>query len=139
MLKKILLFSLIAIVFSACDKNPVKSTGCQSQVCTDLFASVGIKFVDANGNGLPAITNFTVLDTRTNQQLHPTSIPEPCCGIFTVISDSEKNQLSTTGDDLKVSATDPKTNITETATVKVSGGCNCHVQKIAGPDSVVFK
>lgn len=139
MLKKLLLFSLIAIVFSACDKKPVKAAGCQSQVCTDLFASVGIRFVDANGNGLAGVTNFTVLDTRTNQQLHPPSIPVACCGSFTIATDNEKSDLSTTGDDLKVTATDPKTNITETAIVKVSGGCNCHVQKVSGPDSVVFK
>jgi hypothetical protein len=45
---------------------------------------------------------------------------------------------STDGDIIKVSATDPATNQTKSVNMKISGGCNCHVAKISGPDTVKF-
>jgi hypothetical protein len=37
-----------------------------------------------------------------------------------------------------ISGTHPTTNVTKTVTFKISGGCNCHVEKVSGSSTVVF-
>jgi hypothetical protein len=137
MLKKLFLLLLI-VACSACTKNQQKSA-CGTQVCTDIFASVGVLFKDKNNNAVD-VTNYSVVDLRTNLTLTNVisttgnSIP----GARIVVDDSNLKDLTTDGDNIKVSATNPATNEIQTATFKIAGGCNCHVSKISGPDVIVF-
>lgn len=121
-----------------CHKNQQKA-GCGIQVCTDIFASVGIHFTDKNGNAI-VVNNFTAVDQRTHLSVVPA---HPVTGIdnvgyYVVTDDSMRPQLSTEGDDILISATDPATNQTKTVTLKLSGGCNCHVGKVSGVETVKF-
>ena len=131
-------FLLVIGSFFGCHKNQQKA-GCGTQVCTDIFASVGIHFTDKNGNAI-VVNNFTAVDQRTHLSVLPA---HPVTGIdnvgyYVVTDDSVRSQLSTEGDDILVSATDPSTNQTKTVTLKLSGGCNCHVDKVSGVDTVAF-
>ncbi|MDB5157049.1 MAG: hypothetical protein JWR50_1756 [Mucilaginibacter sp.] len=137
MVKRLLILSVIGICLG-CHKNQQKA-GCGTQVCTDIFVSVGIHFTDKNGNAI-VVNNFTAIDQRTHLSVTPV---HPVTGIdnvgyYVVTDDSMRPQLSTEGDDVLVSATDPATNQTKAVTLKLSGGCNCHVGKISGVDTIAF-
>ena len=139
MLKKLLIVLFVSSCF-ACNKNQQQKTGCPTQVCTMLFASVGIKFTDKDGKSI-AVSNYTVTNQRTHLPL--TYIASPASDLtldsyYTIANDNMRDQLSTEGDDLLISATNPTTNQTKTAIVKISGGCNCHVAKLSGPAIVAF-
>ena len=130
------IFVLGALFFPACKKNT--QTACGTQVCTDLFASIGVHYVDKNNNPI-AVTKFTVLDLRTNKLITHT-VPEGLSnpGYMEILDDNDIKDLSTEGDNLQVSATNPATGQIITTIFKISGGCNCHVTKISGPDTVQF-
>lgn len=132
----ILLLSMVLL--SACSKNKPQKPACGSQVCTAIFATVGIHFTDKQGNGL-AVENFSVFNLSSNKPLTP-GVPnlDLVKGYYIIASDSDKQDFSTDGDNIRVSATDPATNQTKTATFKISGGCNCHVAKISGQDTLAF-
>jgi len=141
MLKRLTLFLLIACCV-ACDKNQQKSAGCTAQICTDIFVSINIHFTDNTGK-LINVQNFSAVDQRTHlalQAKYTIIVPMPVANTkdYLVADDSMLSQLSTDGDDILITATNPATNQTKTVTLKISGGCNCHVTKISGPDTVAF-
>jgi len=125
---------LLIIFCSACAKT--KQTACGTQACTDLFASVGVLYKDKNNNGV-ALTNFTVTDLRTNKRL--TNVISASAnfvpGYWIIADDSNLKDLTTDGDNIQVTAIGPSGQTLSTM-FKVSGGCNCHVAKISGPDVV---
>lgn len=137
MYKKLYFLLILTFIFSACSKNPQKPA-CGSQVCTAIFATVGIHFTDKQGNAI-AVENFGVFNLSSNKQLTP-GVPnlDLVKGYYIIASDSDKKDFSTDGDNIRVSATDPATNQNKTATFKISGGCNCHVEKLSGPDTLAF-
>jgi hypothetical protein len=80
-----------------------------------------------------------VFDVTSNKELHPGYVGGLLVlGYYIVATDNNKMDYSTDGDIIKASATDPATNQTKTVNLKISGGCNCHVAKISGPDTVKF-
>jgi hypothetical protein len=137
MLKKLFILLLI-VACSACKKNQQK-TACGTQICSDYFASVGISFKDKNNNAVN-VTNYSVVDLRTNKTLTNvlSTTGNTIVGFMIVVDDSNLKDLSTDGDNVKVSGTNPATNEIQTATLKIAGGCNCHVSKISGPDVITF-
>ncbi|TSJ39539.1 hypothetical protein FO440_17510 [Mucilaginibacter corticis] len=137
MLKKLLILLFIGSCLG-CHKNQQKA-GCGTQVCTDIFAIINIKFTDKNGNAI-TVQNYSVTNLRTHLKIIDpgSTIIDLAYGYYLVADDSAKSQLSTEGDDVLVSATDPSTNQTKTVTLKLSGGCNCHVNKVSGVDTVAF-
>jgi hypothetical protein len=128
---------LIAVSLS-CHKTQ-EQTGCGTQVCTALFANVGVHFADVNGNPI-SVLNFTAINQRTKA----TTVPEnptggPASpGYYVVTDDNAKKDFSTEGDNVIVSGTSPTTGQTKTVTLKISGGCNCHVDKLSGETTLVF-
>jgi hypothetical protein len=133
----ILLFA--GIFLSSCTKTQQKQSACGTQVCTALFATITIKFLDKGGNQI-TVNNYTATDLRTNEVLHDNRILAPGTypPYYDVADDSDLKKLSSEGDDIKISGTDPLTNQVKTAIFKVSGGCNCHVTKVSGPDQIQF-
>lgn len=129
---------LFIILCSACTKNQQKSA-CGTQVCTAIFASIGVSFKDKNNNPVN-VTNFKVLDLRTNKVL--TNVISTTAnfvpGYWIVADDSDLPDLTTAGDDIEVFATNPATGETKTVLFKIAGGCNCHVSKVSGPDVITF-
>lgn len=136
MLRKLAILLLI-ISCTACKKN--QKSACGTQVCTDIFVSVGVTFKDKADNGV-SVTNYSVTDLRTGQKLTNAISPGAnfVPGYMVIVDDSNLPDLSTDGDDVQVSGTNPATHETKTATFKIAGGCNCHVSKISGPQVIVF-
>jgi len=139
-MKYINLITILAavVLFTSCTKSQQKNTACGTQVCSDIFMSVGIHYIDNKGEPI-IVSNFTVFDVTSNKQLYP-GLPtgELVVGYYTIASDSDIKDFSTGGDIIKVSATNPITGQTKTVNLKISGGCNCHVAKLSGPDTVAF-
>ena len=139
-MKYINLITILAavVLFTSCTKSQQKNTACGTQVCSDIFMSVGIHYTDNKGEPI-IVSNFTVFDVTSNKQLYP-GLPtgELVVGYYTIASDSDIKDFSTGGDIIKVSATNPATGETKTVNLKISGGCNCHVAKLSGPDTVAF-
>jgi len=137
MYKNLIVLLVAAVLLASCDKTKQK-TPCGPQVCTDLFATVGINYADNTGKPI-AVTNFTVFNVSSNKQLTPGyNVGLLVYGHYIVATDNNKMDYSTDGDIIKVSATDPSTNQTKDVNLKISGGCNCHVAKLSGPDTVKF-
>ncbi|MBD1364011.1 hypothetical protein IDJ77_09340 [Mucilaginibacter sp. ZT4R22] len=141
MIKKItFLLCLVAAGFAACKEN--KNSGCDAaQVCTEEFRSLGVTFTDKGGNNV-TVKNVTVVNLRTNIPLVAKNVLDPGFAPYTyfIATDSNKDEFSVNGDDVKVTATSTATNKTVSAILKISGGiCNCHIGKISGPDKIVFE
>ncbi len=133
-----LIVILAVLLFASCSKTQQKNSACGTQVCSDIFAIIGIHYTDNTGKPI-ALSNFTVFDVTSNKQLYP-GLPTAdfVAGYYVVASDSNIKDYSTGGDIIKVSATDPATGQTKIVSLKISGGCNCHVAKLSGPDTVAF-
>lgn len=137
MYKNLVILFVAAVSLASCHKTQQR-TPCGPQICTDLFATVGINYADNTGKPI-AVSNFTVFNVTSNKLLHPSyNVGLLVYGHYIVATDANKMDYSTDGDVIKVSATDPATNQTKSVNLKISGGCNCHVAKISGPDTVKF-
>ncbi|MEO7214129.1 hypothetical protein [Mucilaginibacter sp.] len=133
------LFCLIAIGFAGCKEN--KNSGCDAQqLCTQEFRSLGVMFTDKNGDNV-TVKDLTIINQRTGKAIVPKNTIDPgfSPNMHYIATDSNKDEFSTNGDDVKVTATSTTTNKTVSAIIKISGGCDCHISKIAGPDKIVFE
>ena len=135
MIKKIFIV-LLTVGFFGCTKKQSELLDCPAQPCTLLFASISVQFQDKNGNAVE-VKNFTAVNQRTNETLSSGSPGLNGTG-YTIADDGMRSKLSTKGDDVVVTATHPTNGQIKTATYKISGGCNCHVDKISGPQIIAF-
>jgi len=136
---KLLLVLLIAVGLSAC-KNSTNNSACGTEMCTAEFASIGIEATD-NTDSLIYLKDVKVINKRTNKPVklpvaQPGGIHAP--NYVPIANDNTKDEFSTAGDDIEITATNKATNQTKTITLKISGGCNCHVAKVSGADKLVF-
>ncbi|OOQ58043.1 hypothetical protein [Mucilaginibacter pedocola] len=137
---KILAIVLIAGGFTACSKK-MKTTGCPTgQICTMEFAALTVSFVDKAGAPVN-VKDVKVVNLRTNTAVLANGMGSKTSqdGKYVFVTDGNKKQLSTEGDDIKITATNAATNKMVSAIIKVSGGCNCHVAKVSGEDTIVFE
>jgi DNA-binding beta-propeller fold protein YncE len=137
---KIIASVFVIAAFTACSKK-LKTEGCPTgQMCTMEFAALTVNFVDKAGNAV-TVKSVKVLNLRTNVAILAQGMGSMVsqAGRYVFVTDGNKKQLSTEGDDLKITATNAATNKMVTAIVKVSGGCNCHVSKVSGADNIVFE
>lgn len=140
MFKKLLVLLIIASTLGCHKKTQEENSACNPNgVCTTLYAIVTIKFTDKNGNAM-AVQNYSVTNQRTHLKIvnSGSAYIDLIYGAYIVADDSARSQLSTDGDDVLISATNPTTNQTKTVTLKISGGCNCHVGKVSGVETVAF-
>lgn len=133
---KNILFIAIALLLFSCEE---KQEFCESKICTEIFVSVGVKYVDAQGKPL-AVKNFEAFNLRTNKALNNSQLDGlNGNGYYTVASDLDLNNLSYDGDRIRVTATHPETGNTKQIEMVISGGkCACHIAKISGPEEVVL-
>jgi len=137
MIKKLFILFLIACFFG-CTKKQGEVLDCPPQACTMVFVSINVQFQDKNGNAL-AVKNYSAVNQRTNESISSgTQQGINGVGYYTVADDNTRSKLSTQGDEVVVSATHPTTGQIKTATFKISGGCNCHVARISGPQVITF-
>lgn len=137
MRKTLLLIPALALLFS-CHKN--NNTACGVQVCNDIFKQINVVFVDKTGKAI-IVSNYSVTNQRTNLLMQPKydfTKPVAASTLYLVADDSMRDQLSTDGDNVQVNGTNSATGQTKSTLFKISGGCNCHVAKIAGPDTIKF-
>lgn len=128
-----------AIVFIACHKKE-DPADCEPRVCTEEFRSLLISFTDKDGKGV-AVKDYSVINMSTGQLIKTRVVASLTlvAGTFVVIDDSQRGKVSAAGDELKITGTYETTGQTKSAIVKVSGGkCACHIEKISGPEKIVF-
>jgi len=140
MYKYVFLLLLVA-AFSGCKKHN-QQKGCPSQACTLDFASLTVSFVNKDGQPTPG-KNVTVINLRTHETIIAKgsggpAVPTVGPNLYTIATDNNKSEFSTEGDEVELTATDGITNITKTTTFKISGGCNCHIAKISGPNQIIL-
>jgi len=139
MFKKIamLVCAVGVILLAACDKTD--NSNCQDKICDESFATLVVKFVDKNGEGV-AVDNYSAVNQRTGDTLSvATSDINSETGIYIVASDRHISKLSESGDSVKVTGTYTKSAQTKSAIIKVKGGnCACHISKIDGPEQIKF-
>lgn len=94
MCKSLIIIFVAAVSLASCDK--VKSrTPCGPQVCTDVFATIDVRYFDNSGK-LVAVSDFTVFNVTSDKLLHP-GMPATTTitGNYVVASDYNKMDYST--------------------------------------------
>ena len=130
---------LLVMLASCKQLEDQQKPACATQACTKEFRTVSVKFLDKDGNQI-TVDNYKSVNMRTNLLLHDNAILVP--GVYppyyNVANDNDLDKLSDEGDNIEISGTNSATGLTQTAVIKVSGGCNCHISKVSGPDSLKF-
>ncbi|WP_454801048.1 hypothetical protein [Mucilaginibacter phyllosphaerae] len=137
--KKLFLVLMLAIGLSACKKNK-NNIACGTQTCTESFSVITFAFTDADGKPT-VIKDVTLINQRTGMAVPATSYAatmDLVPGAIIIATDETKSAFSAQGDDIRVTATSTATGKTKSVTLKVSGGCNCHVERLSGPETVKF-
>jgi hypothetical protein len=135
--KNLILLFIAAVLLVSCKKTQQKSA-CGTQACTDNFATVGVIYIDNTGKRI-SVGSLTVFNVTSNKELYPgLANANTIQGYYVIASDQNKMDYSTDGDIIKVTATDTTTHQIKAVNFKISGGCNCHVAKISGPDTIKF-
>lgn len=117
------------------------STACtiteKSCICTAEFASVTVTVVDSVGNPVDSL-NVSIRDERGNS-IEPLEKQFPFfSGVYVVIDDSYTQALTTTPIKLIFTVSDSTRSATGDIFVNTDD-CNCHVNKVMGPDSLVLR
>ncbi|WPU95433.1 hypothetical protein SNE25_07845 [Mucilaginibacter sabulilitoris] len=137
-MKKCILFLLI-IACSACSKKSHQAAPCNPGMCTMMFTTIGIHFVDKTGKDA-VIKDFKAVNLRTNKNIktEPIGGPGSNASFHVIATDGNMKEFTNEGDDVKITATDSVTNQTKSVIVKLAGGCACHISKLSGPDTLAF-
>lgn len=132
-MKRLFVLSLLIVAISSCKKG--NQQACGVKACTYEFRSITINFV--NNVGQPQnVNSFNAVNQRTGLEVERSPSPLSSLHTFTIADDSNISQFSTEGDNVLITA---KTlNQTKTAIVNIAGGCNCHVERKSGPQTVKF-
>lgn len=131
----IFLSVLISVVVAGCGKGNLPEAGCEAKACTYEFRSITINFVN-NADQPQNVNSFSAINQRTGLEVERSPSPWSSLHTFTIADDSKLSQFSTEGDNVLITAT--ANNQTKTAIVKIAGGCNCHVERKSGPQTVKF-
>lgn len=134
---KSLIILTLALVFCLGCKKKQQTGGCTTGTCTTSFASVGIYFNDKQGVPI-AIEALSATNQRTKESVLPAKTETSTKSLYILTDDSQISKFTALGDEVVLSATNPSTGQTKTTTYFISGGCNCHVEKIYGPGTIQF-
>lgn len=135
---KPILFCLTICLLFSCTSN---KNNCDNKICTEEFRTVGVKFLNANGQAI-IVKDFQSVYLKTNQPVSFLIPPDTTYakGFYMVASDANLKELASNGDKILVSAKHPATNVVKQAEFVVAGGdCACHISKISGPETIVFE
>ncbi|MBC8051935.1 MAG: hypothetical protein H7Y13_02615 [Sphingobacteriaceae bacterium] len=135
-------FLLITIIsLNSCNEQILTDNDedCPSLVCTEEFRSVTVKFRDASGKPV-TVTNFGSVIRRTGKTPQSGVVDSiNFKGSYAVVTDNDTKNLSTLGDTIDVSGVHHQTNQKKTVQFVVKGGkCACHIEKVSGPEEIVF-
>lgn len=140
-MRKYIFLFFLAAAFSGCKKHN-QQTGCPSRPCTANFAVLFVSFVNKDG-GFASGKDVKAINLRTHLAIiaKGNGLTSPTAGphLYTIATDNNKSEFSTEGDDVELTATNLVTGVTTTTLLKISGGCNCHIAKVSGPDTIVLE
>jgi hypothetical protein len=132
-------FALLTCLFLtvSCSDQLIE-TDCPDLICSQEFRYLSVMFKDANGT-LIAVKDFGATIERTGTSPKTMQNDDTVVGVYTVITDNDTKTLSPKGDTIRVRATHPVTNQEKEFFFVVKGGkCACHIEKVSGPEEVVF-
>jgi hypothetical protein len=139
-MRKLFILFILATVLFGCKKHN-QQAGCPSRPCTANFAVLFVSFVNKDGE-FASGKDVKAINLRTHQAIiaKGNGLTSPTAGphLYTIATDNNKSEFSTDGDDVELTATNLATGVTTTTLLKISGGCNCHIAKVSGPDTIVL-
>ena len=113
-------------------KMPADQSGC---VCTQDFRFLIITVRDGSGQPVTGVS-ITVTQVRTGQVL-AVQQGAPTAGIYVILDDSFKSQISSSAETLHVVGQKGTSSFAVDYSVAVDS-CGCHVSKVSGPDSITL-
>jgi hypothetical protein len=125
---------------AACTEKLVSTPDCVTGDCFLNFVSITVKFVDKSGQQV-TVQNYQVVNLRTGKAVEiigPHHVLSSSGYHYTIANDSNLKDFSEQGDKVRVTATNPATGQSVTAEYVIKGGCVCHIEKVSGPEQVVF-
>ena len=132
-MKRLLVLSLLIVAISSCKKG--NQEACGVKACTYEFRSITINFVN-NTDQPQNVDSFSAINQRTGLEVERSPSPLSSLHTFTIADDSKISQFSTEGDNVLITA--KTSNQTKTAVENIAGGCNCHVERKSGPQTVKY-
>lgn len=113
------------------------STSVQNCVCTQEFRAYGLTVVDPAGEPVSDVS-LEIVNLRTGRELMPTFLGFPAPGTYWIADDSMREEFTVGGDSVRVTGT-KDTGSFETGFRFAADECGCHVEKLAGPDTVTMQ
>ena len=107
-------------------------------VCTEEFRSYPVTVVDAAGDPATDVT-LTRTNLRTSEVLEPTWLGQSVPGTYLVADDGLIDAFSSEGDTVRVTGVQGAATFAADFVFAAPEPCRCHVDKLAGPDTVVIR
>jgi len=105
--------------------------------CTEEFRTFTVTVLD---DAMQPAANVTLTRTnlRTGRVVEPGWLGLLTPGTYLVTDDSDLNEYSSEGDILRVVGTQDGASFTADFAFRVLAPCRCHVELLAGPDTVII-
>ena len=121
-----------ALSVAACDDQ---SSQC---ACTEEFRTYPVTVVDEAGDPATEV-QLTRTNLRTGEVFEPTWLGQPVPGTYLVADDGLTDEFSGDGDTVRVEGEQGAASFTALFEFAVDEPCRCHVEKLAGPDTVLIR
>jgi len=132
-------FRLLAVAGAAL--GALATTACEDPAslcaCTEEFRSYILTVVDDAGNPAADVT-LTRTNLRTSEVLEPTGLGQAEPGTYKVVDDGLVDAFSSEGDTVRVTGVQGAATFAADFVFAAPEPCRCHVDKLAGPDTVVI-
>lgn len=138
-MKRFFLIAGIAVMYGCISKKEYLSTeDCPPRACTMEFRTVGVAFQDSAGRPVD-VEGFAVTLKKNGKELPSAKDRENGDAFYVVANDGDLHALDVKGDTLLVEARHPKNGARKSAEFVITGGkCECHINKLAGPEVITF-
>jgi hypothetical protein len=124
--------SFIAVLFLSC------TTDVSDCICTTEFVSYSIIVIDSSGDPVDSLTTRITNSSGREFDSHGSYFPNGPRGRYWIMDDSYKSEFTNLPTTIFFDGT--KEDVTaEAAFLFNTGECKCHVNKVAGPDTVVVQ
>jgi hypothetical protein len=117
---------------SACADGPAA----QCQVCTEEFRVFTLAVLDDAAQPVPD-GNLTVTNLRSGRTLVSGWLGQVAPGFYIIVDDGMLREFSSQGDAVRVEGRTQAGSFTADF-VFAPDACRCHMQRIAGPDTVMI-
>lgn len=118
----------------ACYEDEAPTSPC---ACTEEYRLYTVEVVDVAGDPVSDV-NITRTNLRTNEVLDPGWLGMLQPGIYVVAEDGMIDDFSSAGDELRVIGEKGGATFQAEFEFAVTAPCRCHVEKLSGPDRVIF-